>query len=97
MPVLQDIEHNMSTSPQVRLDTLPSENRCPRHIAIRKSVPEPPLTLKLSTARAGSWDMARAPELHWNEGDRWSVTLDLPTSRAVSLPPKHRPCHATAH
>ena len=32
--------------------------------------------------------MARAPELHWNEGDRWSVTLDLPTSRAVSLSPK---------
>jgi hypothetical protein len=27
--------------------------------------------------------MARAPELHWNEGDRWSVAVDLPTSRVV--------------
>ena len=55
------------------------------------------LTRRLLRARTGSWDMARAPELHWNEGDRWSVTLDLPTSRAVSSSPKHQPCHATAH
>ena len=45
--------------------------------------PRAPLTLRHSHASAGSWDMARAPELHWNEGDRWSVTVELPTSRAV--------------
>lgn len=32
---------------------------------------------------AGNWDISKAPELHWNEGDRWSVTLELPTSRVV--------------
>lgn len=29
--------------------------------------------------------MGRAPELHWNEGDRWSVSVELPTSRVVSV------------
>ncbi len=33
--------------------------------------------------QTGTWDLGRAPELCWSEGDRWSVTVDLPTNRIV--------------
>jgi len=32
---------------------------------------------------AGAWDITQAPELRWNDGDRWSATVELPTARVV--------------
>lgn len=27
---------------------------------------------------AGAWDLNKAVELKWSEGDRWVMTMDLP-------------------
>jgi hypothetical protein len=29
----------------------------------------------------GSWDCARAPAMKWGEGDRWTLTMDLPAGK----------------
>lgn len=29
----------------------------------------------------GSWDCARAPAMKWSEGDRWTLTMDLPPGK----------------
>jgi len=36
-----------------------------------------------SHPRLGSWDPKQAPDLRWNEGDRWSCTVQLPAGRIV--------------
>lgn len=31
----------------------------------------------------GDWDVSTSAELKWNEGDRWSCTVELPAGRIV--------------
>ena len=32
----------------------------------------------------GGWEVGRAPELHWGEGDVWSASVELPAGAAVN-------------
>lgn len=33
----------------------------------------------------GSWDVAKAPELSWHDGDLWAASLDLPVGVDVEF------------